>query len=73
MKKKIVYISIAIIVVAVVCFWIFGQKGGKTQMIYVTMPVEKNDISTSVTATGTIEPVTVVEVGTQVSGIIYKL
>lgn len=33
----------------------------------------KRDITTSVTATGTIEPVTSVEVGTQVSGIVSKL
>ena len=31
------------------------------------------NISTSITATGTIEPVTKVEVGTQVSGIISKI
>ena len=35
--------------------------------------VVKQDIITSVTATGTIEPVTSVDVGTQVSGIVSKL
>ena len=35
--------------------------------------VVKQDIVTSVTATGTIEPVTSVDVGTQVSGIVSKL
>ena len=35
--------------------------------------VEKGNISTTVTATGTIEPVTSVEVGTQVSGIVAKI
>ncbi|MCF0195816.1 MAG: efflux RND transporter periplasmic adaptor subunit [Bacteroidaceae bacterium] len=35
--------------------------------------VKKQDITTSVTATGTIEPVTSVDVGTQVSGIVSKL
>ena len=35
--------------------------------------VTRQDISSSVTATGTIEPVTSVEVGTQVSGIVNKL
>ena len=33
----------------------------------------REDVSTSITATGTIEPVTEVEVGTQVSGIIDKI
>lgn len=45
--------------------------GGKAPEInYTTEVVKKGDIQTSVTATGTIEPVTEVEVGTQVSGII---
>ena len=40
---------------------------------YETTVVEKGNISTTVTATGTIEPVTSVEVGTQVSGIVAKI
>ncbi len=45
----------------------------KTEVIYSTAQVEKQNISTTITATGTIEPVTEVEVGTQVSGIIDKI
>ena len=45
----------------------------KQEVTYSSATVEKQDISTSITATGTIEPVTEVEVGTQVSGIIYKI
>ena len=45
----------------------------KVQFSYSTTKVEKQDIVTSVTATGTIEPVTSVDVGTQVSGIVSKL
>ena len=44
-----------------------------TKVEYSTAPVEKQNISTSITATGTIEPVTEVEVGTQVSGIIDRI
>lgn len=40
---------------------------------YKTEEVAKQDLSTSITATGSIEPVTQVEVGTQVSGIIDKI
>ncbi len=40
---------------------------------YNEVEVVKQDIVTSVTATGTIEPVTSVDVGTQVSGIVSKL
>lgn len=40
---------------------------------FSTEKVTRQDISTTITATGTIEPVTKVEVGTQVSGIISKI
>lgn len=45
----------------------------KTEFTYSTANVEIQNITTSVTATGTIEPVTSVDVGTQVSGIVSKL
>lgn len=47
--------------------------GKKTEVKYESSKVSKQNISTSITATGTIEPVTEVEVGTQVSGIIDKI
>lgn len=43
------------------------------KVTYTKAKVTRGDISTSITATGTIEPVTKVEVGTQVSGIISKI
>jgi HlyD family secretion protein len=45
----------------------------KSTITYVTSKAQKQDIKTTITATGTIEPVTRVEVGTQVSGIIAKI
>ena len=45
----------------------------KQHVTYNMTELQKQDITTSVTATGTIEPVTSVDVGTQVSGIVSKL
>lgn len=45
----------------------------KSEFTYRTTEAVVQDITTSVTATGTIEPVTSVTVGTQVSGIVSKL
>lgn len=45
----------------------------KTTVEYTTAKVERQTIVSNVTATGTIEPVTKVEVGTQVSGIISRI
>lgn len=47
--------------------------GKKTEVKYESSKASSQNISTSITATGTIEPVTEVEVGTQVSGIIDKI
>lgn len=49
-----------------------GCKGAPT-VKYTTVKVERQEIKSSVTATGTIEPVTLVEVGTQLSGIISHI
>lgn len=49
-----------------------GCKGAPS-VKYTTVKVERQEIKSSVTATGTIEPVTLVEVGTQVSGIISHI
>ena len=63
---------VAIIVVAVVLFAAFGlNRKDKTQ--YFTARAERGDIRAVVEATGTINAVTSVQVGSQVSGNIYRL
>jgi len=47
--------------------------GCGSDIVYITAPVERRDIISICTATGTINPVTTVEVGTQVSGRIAAL
>lgn len=76
MKRKSIrnlIIIVAVCAVAVVAVWLLAgsSEGGKVTL--ETAPVTRMDIHNSVTATGTVEPVTLVEVGTQVSGIIDKL
>ena len=73
MKRKIIITLIVIVVVAVGAKFLFGGSGSSSKLSYATATVGRSDISNSVTATGTIEPVTEVEVGTQVSGIIDKI
>lgn len=52
---------------------LFASCSEEKEMAYETEKVARQDIATTITATGTIEPVTKVEVGTQVSGIISKI
>ena len=73
MKNKKVWMGVGAVVLIALVIWMMsgGKKEQKAE--FETAKVEKQNISTSITATGTIEPVTSVTVGTQVSGIVSKL
>ncbi len=62
----------AVVIVALVIWMCSGGKKEET-VEFETAKAERQDIHTTITATGTIEPVTSVTVGTQVSGIVSKL
>lgn len=72
-KKKIISLAVGVIIIAGIAIWAFGGQVKKRKVVYETATVDRANISNSVTATGTIEPVTEVEVGTQISGIIDRL
>ena len=72
-KKKKLYLSAAVIAAAIAAIWMFGGSKAKHEISFATESARMGTISNSITATGTIEPVTEVEVGTQVSGIIDKI
>lgn len=71
-KKKIILIVVLLLVAVGVYFLFFGKKK-IPQTIVKWELVELGEISNSITATGKVEPVTEVEVGTQVSGKIDKI
>lgn len=72
-RKKIIILVVSIVAVIAILWLIFGRKSNSTSYIVETATATRGDVSEAVTATGTIEPVTKVDVGTQVSGIIDKL
>ena len=72
-RNKIALTAGAAVVLAGLAYALFGGSKPEQSIILETATVEKATIGNSVTATGTIEPVTEVEVGTQVSGIIRKI
>ena len=74
MKKisKVWYI-VGVVFVVAIAVWLFSGSKKKEQVNFVTEKVAPANIQSSITATGTIEPVTSVTVGTQVSGIVSKL
>ncbi len=72
-KKTKIILTILIVCIVIGVIWTCSGSGSKYKVTYESETVQKRNISSSVTATGTVEPVTKVEVGTQVSGIVSKL
>jgi len=73
MKNKKILWAVGALVLIVLVIWLLSGGKKEEKVTFDTAKVEKKDIHTSITATGTIEPVTSVTVGTQVSGIVSKL
>jgi HlyD family secretion protein len=73
MKRKRVIISSALLVVAAATVIIIHGCKKNQSYIFETATVEKGSVVNTVTATGTLEAITSVVVGTQVSGIVEKL
>ena len=67
--KKIGMVTLLFVAVAGVVIWIFSRDT-KPRSNYDTVAVRRGQIINTVTATGTVDPIVQVEVGTQVSGII---
>lgn len=71
-KKYVIVGSILLVVLALVAYkFINGEDA--VVMEAKTVKAKKADVTTLVTATGTMEPITQVEVGTQVSGVVEKI
>lgn len=71
MKKTVVVLTAAVL--GITAFFLYKAKSGKDLIVYDYATVSRGDIKVEVSASGTIQPVNVVSVGTQVSGIIEKV
>ena len=71
-KRNIIIGGIVLVVLAIVAY---GYIKSEDAIVIeaTTVLAKKADVTTMVTATGTIEPITQVEVGTQVSGVVEKI
>ena len=74
-KKRIskVWIAVVVVVILAVVAWLLSGSKTEEQISFKEEKVSLQTLQNSVTATGTIEAVTSVTVGTQVSGIVNKL
>ena len=75
MKPKLIAVIAAVVLIAFSAVMIVRCKGSNKQpeVVYETETVTFGSIGKTITATGTVEPISKVEVGTQVSGNISKI
>lgn len=73
MNKKKALVIAAVAAITTLAVWLLSGGKKEEKITFDTAAVAPANIMNSITATGTIEPVTSVTVGTQVSGIVSKL
>jgi HlyD family secretion protein len=69
-RNSIIFLVAAIVIVFAYQYF---TKSKDAEINLQTVKLSKQDVTTSVTATGTVEPVDTVQVGTQVSGLIKNI
>lgn len=72
-KKRIWIGVVALALVLLAAFLVLSRKKAAQEVQFETARIETGSISMSITATGTVEAVTTVDVGTQVSGRVTKI
>jgi HlyD family secretion protein len=73
LRHKAILSIVTIAVIAGVAAFYFWPKKIPLAQQYETAPVEKSDLTQTVSANGTLNPVVLVNVGSQVSGVVQKI
>jgi HlyD family secretion protein len=73
MRSHSLWAAVAFLVVATAVYVYWTESGEAAERRYVTLPLERGDVTATVIATGTLNPVTMVQVGTYVSGAIEAI
>ena len=69
--KRFVFVLLLIAIFAV--YWLVIRTDSQQVPVFTTTQLTKGDISQDITASGSLEPVTSIEVGSQVSGLITEV
>lgn len=70
-KRRLAVVGLVVALVALAGFWFYGDRANAAE--YMTARVERGNLRNTVTATGTLQAVTTVQVGSQASGTISAL
>ena len=71
-RRIVFFVIVAVVVAGSVLAWM-TLRPGTAAVVYTTQPVTRSDLTVTVTATGTVEPTNVVEVSSELSGLIASV
>lgn len=71
--KKYLIIALVVLVIIGAGIWIWKHNENRSTVQYITAPAEIRTLTTTVSATGNLEPTNTVEVGIEVSGTIEEV
>lgn len=71
--KRLAWLAAVLLVLAAIAYIWLGNNNTDTTVSYETSPVQVQDVVVTVAATGTIEPLTQVDVGSQLSGVVAEV
>ncbi|MBP9151389.1 MAG: efflux RND transporter periplasmic adaptor subunit [Flavobacteriales bacterium] len=75
MKNKTlkIVLGVVVIIAAAGAGYVYFSGTETNQIVVETLTTQKGSVTKTITATGTVQPITQVEVGTQVSGVVEKI
>lgn len=73
MNRKKIWLIAGVLAVAILAVWIYETVSAEPQPVYRFATLERGNLESVVSATGTLSAVTTVQVGTQVSGKIVEI
>ena len=72
--RKWRWLALVLLVLALAAaWWLWGWNSSGGQVVYVTKPAKTGDLTKIVTATGNLEPINQVDVGSELSGIVKSV
>ena len=73
LARALLVLGVVAIPLAVVAYLIWGGNGGGETARYKTEPAARGDLTVTVTATGTVQPINKVDVSSELSGIVRSV
>ena len=73
LNKKILITAVPLLLITAGVWWWLAPSKDSSEKRYVTATLERGSLTQSVSANGTLNPVKLVSVGSQISGIVNKL